>query len=118
MFGLEYDQINPSRSDPGYLVLDLKKLAQGQLKFHEQQLGNRRRKEKSKTALKPQQHNNPGQYQQNYNDNSYQPNYQNYQQPNYQNQQQLNYQNYQQPNYQSYQHPNYQNYQPQYTMQG
>jgi hypothetical protein len=81
IYGMEYDQINPSRSDPGYLVLDLKRLAQGQLKFHEQQLGSQR---KAKAAPKPQQqptYNNPGQYQyqQYYNNNNnygYQPNYQ------------------------------------------
>jgi hypothetical protein len=100
IYGMEYDQINPSRSDPGYLVLDLKKLAQGSLKFHEQQLGSQRRKSKPKAAPKPRQqqpkYNNPGQYQQYYNNNGYQPNYQNDQQQNYQQQ----------------------NYQPQYAMQG
>ena len=84
---MEYDQINPSRSDPGYLVLDLKRLAQGQLKFHEQQLGNRRIKSKAKPKAAPapkQQYptyNNPGQYQ--YQQYQYQQ-YNNGNQPNYQ----------------------------------
>lgn len=97
VYGMEYDQINPSRSDPGYLVLDLKKLAQGRLKFHEQQLGSQRWKLKPKAAAKPKQKyaspKNPGQYpyQQYYNNyGTYQPNYQYGYQPNYQN-------NYQQP---------------------
>ena len=83
LYGMEYDQINPSRSDPGYLVLDLKRLAQGQLKFHEQQLGDGRRKSKAKlkAAPKPKQqyptyNKYPGQYEyQPYQQTSYQPQY-------------------------------------------
>lgn len=112
LYGMEYDQINPSRSDPGYLVLDLKKLAQGHLKFHEQQLsgGKRRRLEPKAppTEQRYKTYNSPGQYPyQQYNYNAYQPNYQNYQQQNYQQQN-----NYQQKNYQQ------QNYQPPYEIQG
>ncbi|XP_028397761.1 uncharacterized protein LOC114521492 [Dendronephthya gigantea] len=120
VYGMEYDQINPSRSDPGYLVLDLKKLAQGRLKFHEQQLGSQRWKSKPKAVPKPKQKyanpNNP--YQQQYYNNygAYQPNNQYGYQPNNQYGYQPNYQN----NYQQPTNPGMQaaSSVPQYGMQG
>ena len=94
IYGMEYDENNPSRSDPAYLVLDLKQLSQGHLKFHEQQMGGQTKK--GKTKARPRQKNvkspyyaqqpNYGQYQPYY--NGYQPNTQQYQQYGYQNYQQ------------------------------
>lgn len=93
IYGMDYDQINPSRSDPGYLVLDLKKLAQGYLKFHKHPLNGQRQKPNKKSSPNFQQqqqenrlYRNFGQYYNNNNNNyiGYPTYYPFHQQPYYQ----------------------------------
>lgn len=108
VYGMEYDENNPSRSDPGYLVLDLKQLSQGRLKFHEQQMGGQGKPPKPRLAPPPQ-----GKQQQNV-----QSPY--YTQPQYSYGQYLQYQAYNngyQPNTQQYQQQSYNDYQQQQQRQ-